>query len=298
MSNYTKTTDFAAKDALITGDPDKIVKGAEFEAEFDNIATAVNSKADSASPTFTGTVTIPTPFTLGATSVTATGAELNILDGVTATTAELNILDGVTSTTAELNILDGVTSTASEINLVDGSVAGTIVNSKAVVYGAAGEVNATKLQVSGTDITATPAEINKLDGVTASTAEINTLVGGIDLTSDVTGVLPAANGGLPVHAYGRVNTAGTLQAGSYGVASATNNSAGNYTITLSSAVTNTSRAIVLVTALEGSSLGQWWASAEFASTTTITIYTASGNFSANTLAADNTNFNFIVLDAS
>ena len=66
---------------------------------------------------------------------TVTTAELNILDGVTATTAELNILDGVTSTAAELNILDGVTSTAAELNLVDGSSAGTIVNSKAVVYG-------------------------------------------------------------------------------------------------------------------------------------------------------------------
>ncbi len=54
------------------------------------------------------------------TTVTATGAELNIMDGVTATTAELNIMDGVTSTAAELNILDGVTATATELNYVDG----------------------------------------------------------------------------------------------------------------------------------------------------------------------------------
>ena len=38
-----------------------------------------------------------TGVTLGGTAVTATGAELNILDGVTATTAELNFVDGVTS---------------------------------------------------------------------------------------------------------------------------------------------------------------------------------------------------------
>jgi hypothetical protein len=42
------------------------------------------------------------------TAITATAAELNILDGVTSTATELNLLDGVTSTTAELNILDGV----------------------------------------------------------------------------------------------------------------------------------------------------------------------------------------------
>lgn len=39
-----------------------------------------------ASPTFTGTVTIPTPFTLGATSVTSTGTQLNYLAAATGTT--------------------------------------------------------------------------------------------------------------------------------------------------------------------------------------------------------------------
>jgi len=68
-----------------------------------------------------------------------------------------------------------VTSTPAELNLVDGSSAGTIVNSKAVVYGASGEVNATTLQIGGTSITSTAAEINLLDGVTATTAEINYL---------------------------------------------------------------------------------------------------------------------------
>ena len=57
MSNYTKTTNFATKDSLASGDPAKIVKGTEINAEFDNIATAVNSKSNSANPTFTGTMT-------------------------------------------------------------------------------------------------------------------------------------------------------------------------------------------------------------------------------------------------
>ena len=111
------------------------------------------------------------------TAITATAAELNIMDGVTATATEINLLDGVTSTTAELNILDGVTATASELNLVDGSSAGTVANSKAVIYGAAGEVNATTLQVGGVAITSTPAELNLLDGVTATTTELNILDG-------------------------------------------------------------------------------------------------------------------------
>ena len=58
MTNYTKTTDFAAKDSLTSGDAGKIIKGTEFETEFDAIASAITTKANLASPTFTGTVTI------------------------------------------------------------------------------------------------------------------------------------------------------------------------------------------------------------------------------------------------
>jgi hypothetical protein len=60
MSNYTKLTDFASKDALPSGSANKIVKGTEIDDEFEGIETAVNSKADKNSPTFTGTPLAPT----------------------------------------------------------------------------------------------------------------------------------------------------------------------------------------------------------------------------------------------
>ena len=60
MANYLKATDFAAKDALLSGDPNKIVKGTEIDDEFDSIQTAVNSKANISSPALTGTPTAPT----------------------------------------------------------------------------------------------------------------------------------------------------------------------------------------------------------------------------------------------
>jgi uncharacterized protein YaiE (UPF0345 family) len=91
----------------------------------------------------------------------------------------------VTSTGAELNILDGVTSTAAEINLLDGSEGGTITNNKAVIYDGNGVVNATTLQIAGTAITATAAEINKLDGVTASTDELNIIDGVTATTAEI-----------------------------------------------------------------------------------------------------------------
>ena len=60
MSNYTKLTDFAAKDTLPSGNAGKLVKGTEIDDEFNAIVTAVSSKANTASPTFTGTVTMTT----------------------------------------------------------------------------------------------------------------------------------------------------------------------------------------------------------------------------------------------
>ena len=66
MSQYVKSTNFATKDALASGNPLKIVKGTEIDTEFNNIATAVSTKADLASPTFTGTPSLPT----GTTGVT------------------------------------------------------------------------------------------------------------------------------------------------------------------------------------------------------------------------------------
>ena len=44
MSNYSKTTDFASKDALATGNANKIVKGTEIDTEFNNISTAISTK--------------------------------------------------------------------------------------------------------------------------------------------------------------------------------------------------------------------------------------------------------------
>ena len=86
----------------------------------------------------------------------------------------------VTSTGAELNILDGVTSTASELNLVDGSSAGTIVNSKAVIYSSGGQVNGTTLAIAGTEITATAAELNYND----TGAAVGTVVASKTVTAD------------------------------------------------------------------------------------------------------------------
>ena len=83
------------------------------------------------------------------TAITATAAELNIMDGVTATTAEINTLDGITAVVGELNALDlGSTGT------------GTAINSKAVVLDANKDFTGIRnltlagdLTISGDDLT-------------------------------------------------------------------------------------------------------------------------------------------------
>ena len=73
MSNYTKSTDFAVKDSLASGNPSKIVKGTEIDTEFSAIQSAVNSKADTNNSALTGTTT--------AVNLTVSGTFTATVDG-------------------------------------------------------------------------------------------------------------------------------------------------------------------------------------------------------------------------
>jgi len=75
--------------------------------------TLINTALDDIVDVLNGTEPMTpnlTSFDIGGAPVTATAAEINILDGATVTTAELNVLDGVTATVTEINYVDGVTS--------------------------------------------------------------------------------------------------------------------------------------------------------------------------------------------
>lgn len=74
MTDYVKSTSFASKDSLPLGDPLKIVKGTEIDTEFNNIATAVATKADINSPALIGTPTAPTASAGNNTTLVATTA--------------------------------------------------------------------------------------------------------------------------------------------------------------------------------------------------------------------------------
>jgi hypothetical protein len=232
MANYTKTTDFAAKDTLAGGDTNKVIRGAEFETEFDAIATAVATKSNIAGPTFTGTSTFAN--LTGTGTINFSGATVSNLGTVTTANLDGGTIDGtvvggasaaagsfttlsasgtlslggvaVTSTAAELNILDGVTSTAAELNILDGksfvdeddlsSNSATGIPSqqsvKAYVDSQTGLGGATLAGLADTNVTS-PADAALLFYDTGTSKWIDNVVSG-DITIADTGVAAIGSG--------------------------------------------------------------------------------------------------------
>lgn len=84
----TEVTTKAAQSTLSLYSTTSVISGtysttSTLLASYSTSSTVSGTYAPKDDPTFTGTVTIPTPFTLGAVSVTPTGTELNFVDGVT-----------------------------------------------------------------------------------------------------------------------------------------------------------------------------------------------------------------------
>jgi RNA polymerase sigma factor (sigma-70 family) len=79
----------------------------------DTLDLDIAGKAPINSPTFTGTVVLPSTTSIGDVS----SSELAVLNGITSSTAELNILDGVTADASELNRLDGLLASETQENI-------------------------------------------------------------------------------------------------------------------------------------------------------------------------------------
>lgn len=154
MSNYTKITDFAAKDTLPTGSAGKVIRGSEFETEFDNISTAIATKANINGQTMTN-VDIDS----GAIDNTPIGAN----------SASTGAFSSLTATTADI---DG------------GTIDGTNIGANSAGTGAFSSLTATTADIDGGTIDGT-----NIGATTAGTAEFTTLTAGglVYPTSDGTG---------------------------------------------------------------------------------------------------------------
>lgn len=118
MSNYTKATNFATKDSLTSGDPNKVVKGTELDNEFNSISGAVATKADLASPSFTGTPAAPTAAAGNNTTQIATTAYVRGEIGTLGTMASQNasavaVTGGTITGITDLAVADGGTGASS-----------------------------------------------------------------------------------------------------------------------------------------------------------------------------------------
>jgi hypothetical protein len=159
VSNYVKNTDYAVKDGLLSGNPNKIIKGTELDEEFNDIATAISTKANLVSPTFTGTPTAPTasPGTnttqvattafVGAAVTAATGSlgtmstqdanNVSITGGSITGITDLAVADGGTgrSTLTANNVLLG--NGTSAINFVAPGTSGNVLTSNGTTWASA-----------------------------------------------------------------------------------------------------------------------------------------------------------------
>ena len=132
------------------------------------------------------------------TAISATAAELNIMDGVTASTSELNIMDGVTATTSELNIMDGVTATTAEVNLMDGGTsAGTtaVAGGDGIVTNDGGTMRQTTVDTFDTYLSQTTKTLTNKTLTTPVIAEIDNAS---DITLDAGGDIILDAGGANI----------------------------------------------------------------------------------------------------
>ena len=100
MSDYTLAVNWSGKDALSDSDSAKVISGTDFNSEFTTIRTALNSKADIASETLTGTPAAPTASASTSTTQIATTAFVTTADNLKANLASPALTGTPTAPTA------------------------------------------------------------------------------------------------------------------------------------------------------------------------------------------------------
>jgi len=196
VADYTKATNFTAKDTLPTGNAGKIVKGTEIDTEFTAVSSAIASKANINSPTFTGTPAAPTA------SVGTNTTQLATTAYVKAEITALSLGNMSTQAKTAVDITGGTIVGITDLAVADGGTGRSTLTANAVLVG------------NGT---------SGINTVAPSTS-------GNVLTSDGTSWTSAANT-EQVKAWVNFDGTGTVAIrASYNVSSITDNGTGDYTV--------------------------------------------------------------------
>ena len=238
MSDYTKGTNFAAKDALLTGDAGKVVSGTEIDDEFALVRVAVNSKADETGGVL-NTCDINNPDLDGGA---IDGCTIGSNSPVTTLTVDNINVNGntIVSTNTDGNIAITPNGTGevdiSKVDIDSGAIDGTTIGGTTPAVVTATTANATDLVVD--------TNVLVVDGTTNNNVGIGTASPDGSYKLDVSGDVRATN------YYGNGSNLTNIQAGYSWTDAGTLSSGSTKDLTIDT--TNITQIIVLVSGLQGS----------------------------------------------
>jgi len=175
MADYSKATNFTAKDGLPTGNAGKIVKGTEIDTELTAISSAIASKANINSPTFTGTPAAPT-----ATSGSNTTQVANTTF-VTAAITALSLGNMSTQAKTAVDITGGTIVGITDLTVADGGTGASSITANSVVLGNGSSALSGNLVAPGTS-----GNVLKSNGTTWQSTALKGLGFGGEVWNNVT----------------------------------------------------------------------------------------------------------------
>lgn len=185
MSNYTKITDFAVKDSLLTGNPLKLITGTAHDNEYNAISTAIATKVDSG-----GALGTPSSGTLtNCTGLPLAGVTDSTTEALGVGSLELGHASDTTLTRASAGVL-----AVEGVNVLTTATGAALAGSVSQAFSVASlEVG----NASDTTITRASAGTIAVEGVNILTTATGAALAGSASQAFSTSVLTAASATTP-----------------------------------------------------------------------------------------------------